>query len=219
VGRRFFVIIFLALSLAGWVGCAPGPVPAQELAAQPGLQEMAAVEATAIIEQARATAMVLKAQTEATALILEAGATAQTPTPDKRASEPVVPTDERLLDQSALTSDAALEDDGEEDEYHIELINVGFAAEGGYIIINFRASIHATHDLWPGRMSVTDEASGIVYNEVPSMPVIGPLIGRPVEDGQVGYVMLVNKPPGLPPGALVTVQLGQFMQTHVKLEN
>jgi hypothetical protein len=47
------------------------------------------------------------------------------------------------------------------------------------------------------------------------MPTVGPLLGRPKEPGQIGYVMLVNAPPGLHPGSIVTVVLGDCKQEHV----
>jgi hypothetical protein len=71
---------------------------------------------------------------------------------------------------------------------------------------------------WPGNVSVTDEATGTVYNEIPVMPKIGPLIGRPKLEGQMGYVMLVHNPPALKPGAVVTAKLGEYTFEHVPVE-
>ena len=45
--------------------------------------------------------------------------------------------------------------------------------------------------------------------------MIGPLIARPKEDGQLGYVMFMNAPQPLQPGSRVTVVLGNFKQEHV----
>ncbi len=50
------------------------------------------------------------------------------------------------------------------------------------------------------------------------MPKIGPLIGRPKVAGQAGYVMLMNAPPYLQPGALVTVVLGAHEFEHVPVQ-
>ena len=75
------------------------------------------------------------------------------------------------------------------------------------IIVRFKAPRKAADDIWPGRVSLTDEATGTVYNEVPAMPMVGPLIGRPSSRARSGYVMFINIPPGLPADTLVTVQL------------
>jgi hypothetical protein len=113
-------------------------------------------------------------------------------------------------DPTALNTPAAPET--------VELLGVGFAAEGGFIIVNFKAPPSITQTWWQGSVEVIDEASGTVYNEIPVLPVIGPLIGRPVEAGQLGYVMLTHNPPRLRPGVLVTVILGEYKFEHVKVE-
>ena len=45
-------------------------------------------------------------------------------------------------------------------------------------------------------LSVINEATGQVYNDVPVMPIVGPLIGRPHNYSQVGYFMVAT--PRLP---------------------
>jgi hypothetical protein len=65
---------------------------------------------------------------------------------------------------------------------------------------------------------VTDQATQAVYDEIPVMPKIGPLIGKPKQEGQIGYVMLVNEPPWLRPGATVTVVLGKHTFEDVPVE-
>jgi hypothetical protein len=97
----------------------------------------------------------------------------------------------------------------------VEIVRVGFAAEGAYIIVQFYAPPRMTHAWIQGTVSLIDEASGTVYNEIPVTPVIGPLIGRPAQATQLGYVMLVNAPTPLAPGAKVTVILGDFRQEHL----
>ena len=44
------------------------------------------------------------------------------------------------------------------------------------------------------------------------MPKVGPLIGKPMREGQPGYVMFVNGPVPLQPGATVTVKLGNYIE-------
>ena len=64
---------------------------------------------------------------------------------------------------------------------------------------------------------MTDESTQTVYDDIPVVPVLGALFGRPVEDGQIGYVMFANLPP-LAAGAQVTVVLGGFRQEHVRVQ-
>ena len=62
-----------------------------------------------------------------------------------------------------------------------------------------------------------DEATGAIYDDIPLAPLIGELFGRPVSDGQAGYVMFLNLPP-LSAGSRVTVVLGGFRQEHVPVQ-
>jgi len=194
----------------------------------------AASEATAIVQQARATALVLQARTLATALIEQAGAAPATPAPPGPARLPVVtparvgPAETPGLgdDETSQLSPAepATPTGGEageettpapdESATAVELLGVGFAADGGFIMVQFRAPPLVATQWWQGSISVTDEATGSVYNEIPVMPIIGPLIGKPVEAGQMGYAMLVNAPTPLKTGAVVTVVLGDYKFEH-----
>jgi hypothetical protein len=94
-------------------------------------------------------------------------------------------------------------------------MGVGFAAEGGFIMVQYKAPPLVARQWMQGTVYVRDEATGNVFSEIPVMPKIGPLIGRPREPGQPGYVMLVNPRGALKPGATVTVVLGDFQQEHV----
>jgi hypothetical protein len=190
--------------LAGLLAaCAPQgpalPTPAE--------QEGAAAEATAIIQRAEATAVVLKAQAVATAMIEQAGDAPSIPTPATpgvSAAPAEAPEAEPLVTGEPITQT-------------VELIGVVYAADGALLVVRFKAPpAEARRTMQQGRVSVTDEASGTRYDEIPNMPVIGPLIAHPARAGQVGYVMLVNTPPGISPGSLVTVVLGNFKQEHVR---
>lgn len=86
------------------------------------------------------------------------------------------------------------------------------------IMVRFQAPPEEAEKWWPGTVSVTDEGNGAVYDEIPVMPKIGPLIGRPKRAGQAGYVMLTNAPPYLQAGALVTVVLGAHEFEHVPVQ-
>jgi hypothetical protein len=217
-----------ALCLLGLLAaCGAGPgTPAPE-----NLIEQAAAEATAIVQQAQATALVLQARAEASELVAQAGAPAQstaapgslpvaTPGPTLVAPEiGSVPTAESLAAAAQVPITATQElAVGAPVTGTVELLGVGFAAEGGFIIVSFRASPRVVQKWWQGAVSVTGEATGTVYNEIPVVPVIGPLIGRPVEEGQLGYVMLVHAPPSLKAGDLVTVVLGDYRFEHVPVE-
>ena len=210
--RSLFFSLALSLILLAQigVGCAPQAVPPERASGEPaekmGLEEQAAAEATAIIERARATALVMQAQAEATAVMAQA-ATAQ---PDVSILDPGGAEGMTLVKGTPLPA-------VDEEEYRVEIHDVGFAAEGGFIMVRFHATRKAADDFWPGRLSITDEATGTVYNEVPVMPVVGVMIGRPRNFQQLGHIMFVNKPLGLAPGALVTVQLSQFKQEHVQV--
>jgi hypothetical protein len=70
----------------------------------------------------------------------------------------------------------------------------------------------------PGVPSVMDETTGTSLNNVPVMPVIGPLIARPREQGQPGYVMFVHQLAILRSGSLVTEVLDTFKQEHVPVQ-
>lgn len=100
----------------------------------------------------------------------------------------------------------------------VELLDMGFAAEDAFVIVNYRAPPRVAQTFWPGVFLVTDEANGMVFNEVSLMPLIGPLIARPVEPGQPGYFMLVHAPPILRSGSLVTVVLGDYTFEHVPVQ-
>jgi hypothetical protein len=207
--RRVMIsILLLVLLLAG--GCsspAAPPPPNSTAVATEGVEAQAAREATVIVARARATAMVLKAQAEATSL-----AQPDSPTPE---ADPAGAVATAVLGTSTAPRQTPTKPN--EEEYRIELLDVGYAGEGGFIIVRFHATRKAADDLWPGRLSVTDEATGAIYAEVPLMPVVGLLVGRPRSFDQIGYVMFTNSPPGLPPGSLVTIKLGKLTQEHVRV--
>jgi hypothetical protein len=96
----------------------------------------------------------------------------------------------------------------------VRVLSVALGAEGGFIIVNFMAPPAVATRWYQGAVWVEDEATGARYSEVGVMPVVGPLFGRPVEPGQPGYVMLVNAPAPLRPGAVVTVVLGDYVFEH-----
>ncbi len=201
----FYLVCLPALMVA----CAPHETAAP---APDGLQG-AAAEATAIIQRAEATAVVLKAQAAATALIQQAS----------QPAPPSIPAAPRPAATAAAEPPAAAPAEPDDlvagDEpltQTVELLGVGYAAEGAFIFVQFRAPPQVARGWIQGNVSVINEAGGAVYNEVPAMPLIGPLIAHPAQPGQLGYVMLVNTPPGLPPGSLVTVILGDFKQEHVR---
>jgi hypothetical protein len=100
----------------------------------------------------------------------------------------------------------------------IRLVRVGFAANGEYIHVEYFAPPALISQWRQGLFSVIDEGTGEVYNEVPVMPIVGPMIGRPVKPEQMAYVMLVNRAPLLQPGALVTVVLDKFRFEHIVVE-
>lgn len=101
-----------------------------------------------------------------------------------------------------------------EDLKTVELLGVALAADGAYVTVQFKAPPRLAKTWQAGEVSVTDESTQTVYDHIPVVPVLGALFGRPVEEGQMGYVMFANLPP-LAAGAQVTVMLGGFRQEHV----
>lgn len=207
-------VLSLGVLSAALVACASGGA-----ASGPDVRQRAAAEATALIQRAEATALVLQAQAMATAIV--AGADAGVTSPVRAGAPPSAaptaalgpttpaPTPEASADAAVLPTAGAEQ---------VKVVRVGLAAEGGLIIVQFQAPAEVAEKWWQGGVSVKDEASGAIYNEIPVVPVVGPLIGRPSQAGQIGYVMLVNAPAALQPGALVTVVLGDFKQEHVVVE-
>ena len=192
-------------------GCTAAPPPAT----QPAVVDSAAAEATAIIQRAQATALVLQAQAQATALIQGADNSPSTPVPT--VSSPVPPATPLPDIAAAAFSAAPPPPTGKatDDISQVQLLGVSLGTESGLIAIQFRAPPAVTRDWQQMNVYVVDEATGVIYNEVPVAPVVGPLISRPKKPEQIGYVMLVNTEGSLHQGAHVTVVLGKFKQEHV----
>ncbi len=207
--KNIRVLLNLAFCLAVIAGCSAATSPTSGLS----LVDQSAAEATAIIQRAQSTAMVLQAQIQATAMIQSAGLPASAPTstltfqktPENK-SAILTPVSHEILPQESP------------DTAEVKLLRVGFGAEGTYICVEFTAVPSLTRNWQQGNLSVTDEATGVVYDNIPVMPILGALLGRPKYAGQTGYVMFVNTPPGLKTGTLVTVVLGNFKQEHVVVQ-
>ncbi len=186
--------------LAALSACGPS-----ETATGQGQINSAAGTATALIQDAQSTVIVLKVQAMATALV----ETLNAPRPGDSSGASV---------EMEATPPATLVPSSQVTPGNVEIVAVTTAAEGAYIMVEFRAPMRLVESWYQGRISVTDESSAAVYAEIPSVGTIGPLIGRPRVDGQLGYVMLVNAPVPLSPGALVTVALGEFKQEHLVVQ-
>jgi len=204
--------VWVALLCLGWLVATCGQAsPTGEQTGEADLLDSAAAQATAIIQQAQATALVLQAQAQATALVGQAGAAAATPS---AAAADLFPSLALSTPNLTATPGITLT----QQPSTVKVLGVGLAAEGAMIIVRFLAPPDEAAKWWPGNVSVVDEASGTVYNEIPTMPNIGLLIGRPKVEGQQGYVMLVNPPPGLRASTLVTVVLGTYRFEHVPVQ-
>ena len=209
------LLIILCIGMAPLAGCAAAPGTATDKSVS--VNEQAALEATAIIQRAEATALVLQAQAKATALVQSAGALPALPVASATAAPATMPraagatrvsTPPGAASPSAAATETA-------NISRVELLVVDFAAEGRYIHVAFRAPPRVARQWRQGNVYVVDEATGTIYNGIPVAPIIGPLIAHPIHDGQIGYVMLFNTPPGIRPGSIVTVVLGDFKQEHV----
>jgi hypothetical protein len=208
------LLTLLCVGMALLSSCAAGPETVSVRSAS--VNEQAALEATAIIQRAEATALVLQAQAKATALVQSAGvlpvpATAAATTAPRfaEATRAFTPP---AAESPAIALPAATEKAGIP---QVELLGVSFAADGRYIYVPFRAPPRVARQWRQGNVHVMDEATGIIYDGIPVAPIIGPLIAQPVHEGQIGYVMLINVPPGIHPGSIVTVVLGDFKQEHI----
>ena len=182
---------------------APVAQPSRETAGDP--LSVAAVQATAIIQRAQATALMLQAEAEATAMVHDAEQSSRAPADPGNVGAEASPSPANQPTPAARPTRIT----------QTEVLGVGFAGEGAYIHITFRAPVGTARSLQPGMVSVTNEDTGTAWAAVPVMPKIGPLIGKPIRDGQPGYVMLVNGPTPLLPGEMVTVVLGNYTEEHV----
>lgn len=213
-GFLFTLIGLLLFSAVVLTACSSN----EGVAAQENFLDKAAQEATAIVEQARATALVLQAQAQATAVVNQANAKSTEPLPEATWMAYVPTTVSTREAESDPLETQNQESPAVEDELLVEVVNVGLAGEGAFIMVRFLAPADIAETWWPGSVSVEDESNGVIYDEIPVMPKIGPLIGRPKRDGQLGYVMLVNTAPGLQRGAVVTINLGDYRFEHVPVQ-
>lgn len=197
------VVLFLACPMVELTGCRS----AKESTGFSQL-ESAAGTATALIQNAQATAVVLKAQAMATSLVESANVGISTITPTGINSSFV----EKNTPGARVTPSSQPTSAG------VQVVDVTTAADGVYIMVEFKAPARLSETWRQGNVYVIDEATGNIYNEIPSVGTIGLLIGRPKEDGKLGYVMLVNAPFPLKAGSLVTVVLGDFKQEHVMIQ-
>lgn len=213
--NRFRLLLFLIacimlLSACQAAAAQPGNTPAAttQSASAPSLVEQAALEATRIVQQAQATALVLQAQAQAAALVSQAGIA----TPAAEQPSAIQPA-ETPANNPAASAPASAQPQAT--QVPVEVTSVGFAAEGGMIIVRFLAPAKEAAKWWQGSVQVIQESSQQVYEQIPVMPIIGPLIGRPKQDGQAGYVMLYHDPALLKEGDLLTVTLGNYKFEHI----
>jgi len=107
---------------------------------------------------------------------------------------------------------------GEPDVDGVKLLGVSLSADSIYIMVSFTAPPQAVQGWGQGSIYVVDEASGAVYRDIPIVPVLGTLFGRPQQEGQIGYVMLGNPAAGIRSGSVVSVVLGRFKREHVVVQ-
>jgi hypothetical protein len=220
--NRVLAVGLAALAALAWLtGCGSGP--------EQTAQQKANAEATVIIAQAEATAIVLRAQATARALL------SVEDEPERSVDEPVFAPTSAANVGSEATPEVALPPESDEDAEDApqsadapspevvpasadpEVLQVGFGSDGALISVAYRAAPAVARKWMQGTVYLTDEKNGEKYGEVPVMPKVGPLLGRPKEYGQVAYIMFVNGPMPLQPGDVVTVVLGDYKQEHVKV--
>jgi hypothetical protein len=208
---KFWRKIALLLLLVFLCACQAAP-------AAPDLKATAYAEATQISVQGEATAIVLAARVTTNARLQQiSGATATPIAPTStlqtiQVSQPLAVSAPDLPSPTSLPIQAV-------SPTSVEVLGVSFGAEGTLIMVQFTASPKVAQNWFQGSVSVTDEASGAVYEEISVAPLIGPLISRPREEGRPGYAMLTNSAPGLKGGELVTVRLGDYRFEHVRVKS
>ncbi len=102
----------------------------------------------------------------------------------------------------------------EPDPDGVTLEGVGFAADGGYIMVSYSGPKELLSTFRQDDVYVYDESTRGVYKDIPVMPIIGPLVGKPGTDGQKGYTMLLNYYGGIKSGSVVSVVLGKYKREH-----
>jgi hypothetical protein len=117
------------------------------------------------VQEAQATALVIKAKAEAEQIRLQATASGETPTVASTHFA-VVKTDDQL---APITTEAAAQETQPPEAQRVEIVRVGFAAEGGFIVIQFRAPPDVAEGWWQGDILLVDESTETEY-EVPEMP-------------------------------------------------
>jgi hypothetical protein len=183
--------------------CGQAAQPESGTIVDPGLMARAVAEATAIAQQVQATAMILQDRALATALAEER--------PTAAATVALSPAPAAAATGSPTSSPPRA-------PIAVEVLGVGLAADGGLIAVRFVAPPAEAASWAADSVAVVDEGSGTVHDRVPAVPDLGPLIGRPSREGQMGYVLLENGPPGLHPGAVVTVVLGAYRFEHMVVQ-
>ncbi len=220
--KRVLVVGLAGLVALAWLaGCGSG--------SEQTAQQKANAEATDIISRAEATAIVLRAQATARALLSvedepedSVGEPAFAPTSVTEAGLEATPVVALPPEPDADAEDGPRSADEPTPEVvpasaDPEVLQVGFGSDGALISVAYKAAPAVARKWMQGTVYLTDEKNGEKYGEVPVMPKVGPLLGRPKEYGQVAYIMFVNGPVPLQPGDVVTVVLGDYKQEHVKV--
>jgi hypothetical protein len=207
----------LAVTLSFLAGCAARQAPQ---APTPGLVEQAALEATAILERAKATALVRSARASAEALVQPPSAAGEA-LPALPTARPTAFTSPASTSPGTPTAVAdALPTnlpDSPTAAEQVRILSVGFAAEGAYLHIQYQAPVEIAKRWTQGNVYAIAEESGAIFNEIPVMPVIGALFSKPIRHDQPGYIMLVNANQSLKPGMLVTIVLGSYQFEHIPI--
>jgi hypothetical protein len=223
----YWLIPLVLIFASAWlVGCSPTvPTGASSPAASTGPNpvEKAAAQATAMIQSAEATAMVLQAQAKATTLVQSAGVAQATPLPTPMPLATLLPSVSQATSTAlpSLAPVAELTTPEEADTDAVQLVRVEVGNESGLILVQFKAPPALARKWQQGSVYVVDEATSALYNEIPVLPIVGPLFARPKAAGQIGHVMFTNATPGasgLHRGSVVTVVLGAFKQEHVTVQ-
>jgi hypothetical protein len=198
--HRFFFIPVVAITLTMLVLLLAGVSACQNA----GQNNLAAGTATVLIRNAESTVMVLQAQAMATALV----ETLNAPQPG----------DTRQKNNATDVPGISATPTSQQTPAGVTVVAVTTAADGAYIMVEFRAPAKLVRGWNQGQISVVDEKTGNTYTVIPAVGDTAPLISRPQSDNQLDYVMLENAPNPLQKGAMVTVILDGFKQEHLLIQ-
>jgi hypothetical protein len=202
-----------ALVMAALAFCLAGCAAATSHATGSTLREQAAKEATAIVERAEATALVLRAEATARALT---HVETQTPPAMTDATLPQPSLSAQAIPARPTEQVPAPSSEAGQESLAVEVVSIQVASQSGFLVLQYKADPTFVGKLSPTQFYLRDEATGTEYRDIPTLPSMGLMFGRPQRAGQIATVLFSNVG-NLQPGATMTVVIGSIKHEHVVL--